>query len=410
MQFTTVPTTARKSTSALGLNEGDWTFHFKFEGRRFGLIKRNKSRDGAWWLETIIHGHRIVRSLDTNVAAAAQQRAISDYIRPAKAGQWAVVKAQKLKSEWASIGEVCAAYGRLATTGSKAENVNALFRIFEVLGTNRASAAKLSTTVLTPAWLRQFKAKFVAARVQYLAGDEARRAERRACITGGAYVRFARCIVSREMRQLYRDEGLRLPPNIEEFIAERVFKSVTVDYNPASDSIITDTFAFFERLAGAKSMLGMNLFKAFWLVIGTGLRKGEASRTEWGHFEEHGGETFLAGAVVGKDGLDVRVPVMPQAWARLQGLRQAQGLVLEGGASEVKDRVWRRLARVMRKRGWKTQKKAHELRAYMISKIAETHGLSVASEWARHKDPGLTRRKYGRYLKLKGIAVALPGL
>jgi hypothetical protein len=45
----------------------------------------------------------------------------------------------------------------------------------------------------------------------------------------------------------------------------------------------------------------------------------------------------------------------------------------------------------------------------MISKIAEEHGVGKASEWARHKDPGLTKRKYIRYLELKGVTVSLPG-
>ena len=74
--------TAKSTASKTGLDTETWTYRFTHEGRTFTLVKRKPGRDGAWYLDTIIKGQRISRSLETNDARTAADRAVLNFITP----------------------------------------------------------------------------------------------------------------------------------------------------------------------------------------------------------------------------------------------------------------------------------------------------------------------------------------
>src|SRR5262245_41507776 len=93
----------------LGLNEANWTYRFICDGKRYTLVKRDQAKSGSWYLAAIIRGERICRSLETSSALAAEKRATTEIIRPAKAGNWTQV-AKPARREVSNLGKVVAVY------------------------------------------------------------------------------------------------------------------------------------------------------------------------------------------------------------------------------------------------------------------------------------------------------------
>jgi len=389
---------------------------FWFEGRQFLLKKRNPGRNSPWYTDFIIHGRRFHQSLETNVLAAAQQRAIS-LISEAKRQKWEAPDAPALKKP-ATIEALTGAYMTFAVQHIKersaTNNVSALRQIlaiaFDLPQTPPAAAVAatnpLAANVLTAQTIRRFREKFLAARLRDLAGDALERARNVAFISGTSMLSQGRSVFTRQACTHYEDLGLHLPPTVAEFRSEPPFKRVGADYMPASDAIVAKTFAAIAEQKDA------NLVAAFWLATGAGLRKGEIARAKWGHLSLQQGKPWFDSDIPGKDGRPIKVPLLTFAANALKTLRADQpdhATILTGTHTEVTETVFRRIGEWMTALGWESEKKVHELRAWAGSKIIETHGMEAASNWMRHKELRTTQLKYGRYVKVKDIDIALPG-
>jgi integrase len=94
-------------------------------------------------------------------------------------------------------------------------------------------------------------------------------------------------------------------------------------------------------------------------------------------------------------GRDRSLPVHPDLWVALEALRgETEYLVDAGTFSERQDVVMRELAAWMTGIGWRTEKKAHELRKLRGSEWYTKLGAEVAQTWLGHMDVAMTCRYY----------------
>lgn len=82
---------------------------------------------------------------------------------------------------------------------------------------------------------RAFKEKLAAYYQEAKSENDPERARRQAWTTANSLLRQARSLVSKSIRTGYRDEGLSLPANIEEFMNEPGFKRPRMDSRWASE-------------------------------------------------------------------------------------------------------------------------------------------------------------------------------
>lgn len=213
----------------------------------------------------------------------------------------------------------------------------------------------------------------------------------------------ARAVFAPLMLEHYEQHGIKLPAGLTEFLTRPKLKAPTKsDYQKPDDLTLLRTFASLEDLRERDR----NLYLAVWLALGFGLRKEEISNARRAHLVAVNGRIHCrlvaqkndeAGSQAATD-----IPVQNGAWAKLEPLlsaHQPNDYLLTGPDTERADHTFRRISSWMRDLGWKTQKTAHEWRAYAGCSVTETHGLDYASRWLRHSSPELTRRAYGRYAK-----------
>ncbi|HVY68915.1 MAG TPA: site-specific integrase [Verrucomicrobiae bacterium] len=378
--------------------------HIFIEGRRYKLFRRGNQEDGIWYIHFKREGRRYLRSLETTGKGEAQRRAVQ-LVKEVRARRWREEPDEAEIVKVATLGEVLAFYQANAHLHTKIKAVsvrrNAMLLINVVsqgLGCPKDTAPDLPSTVLTGKLVRNFKSALMT---RYGGADADDTRQRKARITGNSMLRQGKSLFSERLLPAYADAGLVLPRSIKEFLNEPGFPADKLEYSPAPDAVIEATFEAAHRLVDE------NMTKAFWLAIGCGLRKGEISRARWEWFVMQNSEIWLSTNVIGKGGEQIKVPVMPDAWRRLEPFRKASGPVLEGSKTETGEGVFRKIGEWMTGLGWATDKKIHELRAYIASKIAEKYGLTAASAVLRHKDVKVTQQRYSRYFQLRGIAVPL---
>jgi len=229
------------------------------------------------------------------------------------------------------------------------------------------------------------------------------------CRSANSFLRQARSIFSVDMRTYYkRVAGLKLPDSILGFCAEPAFKKVKKsDYNKPDDQIIARTFADLPALERDD----LNAYLAIWTALGFGLRKSEIAAAKVGWFIRRAGVLYARADVLGKNGQipDImgQLGVSDKLAAHLVDRDPSEHL-LQGHDTERGELVFDRVGEWMEARGWKTQKRIHEFRAYAICQLAEQTGdLIEAQKWARHSSYVTTEQAYGRYIRSKGLAVKL---
>jgi integrase len=389
-------------------DKGQFVHRFKIDGRPHTLFKLSQRKDAPWYCTFQSRGRRILRSLETATQAEATKRVFL-LVRAARAEKWDALEDTKVRQDYARIHQVIEVYSQIAPLTIKERtvrnNVAMLGHVLEV-ATGSTAWRELSTSELSGRLVRQWKDRFSSLRLRGVPAAELEQARRRCWLTGNSMLGQARSVFAKGVRRLYVDRGLRLPDGLEEFVEEPGFKRLAPDYRPASDALVSSTFDQVEALREADP----NAFKAFWLAVGCGLRKGEITRARWEWFVDRGGQRWLVTEELGKDGRPIEVPVLANAWRRLAPAATAAGPVLTGTKTEVSEAVFRRIGSWMDDLGWESAKKVHELRAWTGSKIAEQHGLEQASRFLRHKDLRTTQKFYTRYLRLKGVDLVLPGV
>ncbi len=378
------------------------------DGRRYKVFRRPATESGIWYVHFKRERRRYLRSLETSTKSEAEKR-VKLLVRRIRSQKWEQAETPTV-TKLATVGQVIETYLAKAAQEIKpqtAKNNTGQFRnvirLARRLTRNENDKVDaLPTSILTARLIREFKDNLVGGYLDGKEGEAAEHARRRAWASGNSVLLQARSVFSPRMLRAYRDASIQLPP-LAEFLKEPGFKRLRTEYTPPPDEIVANTFAATEDLRETDP----NLFKAFWLATGCGLRKGEIVRMRWEWFVPQNGAVWIQTNILGKGGEIIRVPVIPDAWAKLEPLRKESGPVLEGTKTESGETVFRRIGEWMKGLGWKTEKKIHEMRAYIACKIAETYGITTASAFLRHKDVRVTQRSYSRYFQLKGISVNL---
>src|SRR5882762_5836603 len=364
------PTAAKPSRPAkkLGLDETTWTYRFKFEGKRYTLLKRNKSRDGTWWIETVIRGRRIVRSLETNIAVAAEQRAIVKHIKPAKLGNWAAVADKKLRDDYANLGAVLAAYQPLSvglvSPLTVRNNVNS-FRLVVRRGlghdgmTNEA-VGSLSSSVLTGKLVADFESWMATQAVA-----QGRDVESNKRSVAG-YLRQARSLFKATALPRYAEKDVKLA-DVSQFMERQVERAAKIIRQAPDDNLLTQTFTAAQELRKTDRPA----YLAFLLGL-CSLRRGEISRMKWNWIvQHHGRHCILVPAEETKSGAARMVPIDARVVQELDAYKPMRCVGLDAdeeqfvlpspriGQSKPTCRlraqnVFKRTNEFMRQQGWKT--------------------------------------------------------
>jgi integrase len=359
-------------------------------------------RNGVYYFKKRAEGKVVFQSLKTSNRETAKAKA-KLLAADLDAGRWDRVFELRVRKELAAVGEVLNLYrvsaAQLEITPRTAKNnADALEYVLR-----RASGAESVAGWSTSAVNAEVVRKFRAAVLREAAPDALERAKRSAC----SMLRQARSVFGPAALVLYKEFGLEFP-SMDGFRKGALFEHVArVAYLPPDDGVVAATFAALPKLA-AGSDLERAMYRAICLAVGAGLRKGEIAAAQWDWFAERDGRRVLRADMVTKNRTTLDVPILKEWWERLAAVRRPE----ERGADRVlgaasTQLVFREIGRWMGGLGWKTQKRIHEFRAYVGSRIAQEHGVMTASLFLRHGDVSTTERYYLRYLKLRDVEVKI---
>jgi integrase len=235
--------------------------------------------------------------------------------------------------------------------------------------------------------------KYQATQVtRYLAEPDAvpREARERALRSSRSVVNQARAVFKRDkpLRNKYAERKIILPQCVDDFLTCPLLgKKIKKEYLAPASEVVEAAFADIDKFL----KLDPNIWLAFWLAVGAGLRRGEIRAVRWEHVIQRGEAMWISGGI-GKDGEKIEVPIQARAWEQLKTMRRESGpILIERGLS------WaRRINFWMKSLGWNTQKKLHELRAYIGSLIYQKNPVA-AMKFMRHKSIAITEKYYCRY-------------
>ena len=392
------------------------------------MFKLNGGRDEAWQIDVTIKGHRIKRSLDTNIAEAAQSKAINDFIRPAKSGQWNAVQQTRLKSDFALLGEVIDTFSRLADCDpfvARGYKVTFWRVVRRGLGDEGMSEQKLreqSSSVLTGALVSAFEEWMRAdATAHKRDGNSTKRSV-------AADLRNARAVFKKDLRPRYRELGLKLP-DLSDFMERATSRAPRLMKLPAPDELLARTFAAAEALRSVDRAAYVA-----WLLGVSSLRRREVSLSKWSWMQRLDGRPYLVlDAASTKSGSTRAVAVDELVLRELEEYRAYRefGANGESGTQPVANQskdfgarefilpgpvgvrlrgqsIFRRVDAWMRALGWTTNHTMHELRAYAVRRVRRDYGIEAAQAQAGHADQRTTIEHYAGERGVEDVTVSLP--
>ena len=371
--------------------------HFKHGGRRYSLRKRSPERDAPWYLVGVVAGKRMQRSLDTNVADIARQRAISGIIEPAGSGRWQVVQETKLKRHFATVTELLAAWTGLslgAGGAHKRQAANQFLQVLRLAGV--ANAAGASAGVLDESLARRY---FEAVQREAEAEEDQEAGARRKR-TGLRTWDQAKCVLQPAARVAYRQKDIAV--NLPDVLPMLDYGAMLHKKLKAGTDFCETPpdFELMDRLVAAWPALPWNQFAAVGMALAFGLRAGEWDDAEWGWFKVKGGKWVADGRtkVKNKTGR-LEVEALNPWWHTFRARAVAEGrwgagFVLEGTDGQRREGTERAVSAWMRGLGWAGQKTNHAFRAYAGAQVVLKWGLPRAKSWLRHRSSVTTERNY----------------
>jgi integrase len=373
----------------------EWTTPFDHLGRMYRIYKRHQTRTSPYQFCIVRNGRRTRHSLETNVASLAIDRA-KKLIDQATAGKWDQVEKLKTRRQQpvSSLAQILELYPQIAQVSSETiyHNTLAIRWLIEVATGQDLQPDAFPLSSLTAELIGQFQRNTVTKYQEQAAKSEAaqREARERALRTTRSVIRQARSLFTKKRSLVdgYARHGVTVP-DLTGFMTTPIEGRVTkTEYHPPPDSVVEQAMTDIHKLVSTDP----NVYTAFWLAIGAGLRRSEIRQMKWEYFVERNGITWISGGI-GKDGEKIQVPIQTRAMEALAIVRQTTGRCL----GEETGLYWaRRLNYWMRNLGWNTQKKMHELRSYIGSLIYRQDPLA-AMRFLRHKTILQTERFYVRY-------------
>lgn len=387
-----------------------WKKTFHYRGRPFTLFKRQDSRDAPYYIRFEKFKEQHLKQLESSDWKVAMANA-KTFIDAVYARDWQKRETLLQRHRTATLEDVLRLYREVhGIKGRTARNNElAILQIFRRVH-QKENATTITLDLLDrslPVQYQDLIAKDYVATVSAKDEGAVREARDRAYRTSRSTLCQARSIFSRraenDLVQRYIDAGLRLPESLKDFMTVKLRgASPKKEYNPPADAVIDRTFTRMDELCDTDR----NVYFGFWLSTGAALRRSEIQRLEWNHFVEKDGMWWIDGGI-GKDGRRVVVPIQSKAWERLSQFRldhngkPKTGRVIEGETGQ----EWaKRLNTHLRGLGWTTEKKMHELRAYIGSLIYQKSPLA-AMHFLRHKSIAVTERYYVRYGTIRPVDV-----
>lgn len=408
----------------LGLEESTWTYRFMYQGHRYTLIKRVRTKAGKWYLRSILNGKLVKRALKTSVAAAAEKRAIADVIIPAIKGDWAHLEANKLRDDYAKLSKVIATYqdicvGRTAPLTVR-NNVNS-FRLVVRRGLgndglNNEKVDDMSSSVLSGKLVSGFEDWMAKQAVV----DKRDLESNKRSVVG--YLRQARSLFKATARPRYKELGVNLHlAGVTEFMDRAVEAPTKAARLAPARALVNKTFT------GAKLLRNDDrpVYTAFLLGL-CSLRRGEIAQMRWSWIVPHGERWAIQLPAEHTKSHKVRVvPIDGRVRQSLEEYRieRQVGLDLEEeqfvipsprlgqGGDNCRLRgqnVFKRLNTWMRDQGWKTNHTLHEMRALSLSWVRDGYGLDTAQSVAGHASNRTTQDSYVGDKGVHDVIITLP--
>jgi len=389
----------------LGLNTDTWTYRFTFEGRRYTLVKRKPGREGAWYLDTIIRGHRIARSLETNDAAVAKERAINNYISLARADRWEEISSNKARQDFATIGALLACYREVANGLISKDTIHHNIGSFHAvvrraaLGKEKATDEEvdaLSTAILTGRLVADFEEWMTKLAIQQNRNLESNKR------TVKGYLRQMRSVFNKDLIQRYPEKGIKLP-DLTEFMERRTAKPARVVKVPPPDGLL-------DRTCEAALKLKETDHAAYiaWLLGFYSLRRGEIDKMQYSWLVQVDGQWCVRVPLTSKSKAFRDVPIDPMVVKELKEWRDsrpqqsdedflfpAPPVLRTNARRRIRcDGLFKRVNEFMRGLGWTGRQTLHALRAEYLRRIRRRFGLDAAQAIGGHSDSRTTEDSY----------------
>ncbi len=370
-----------------------FSHRFFHRGKPHSIFKRRNAVDAPYYVRIQQGKKQFKQSLETNSRPDAIARA-KVFIDAVSTEKWKDVEKLKVRTRASMLAPVLAVYKEKAIGQRETirNNSSSMLLIIRTASGKEVDPEKVSLSDLTETLVTQFQD---AMRLRYCQeakpnDTDQRIARERADRSSRSIVRQARSLFNRttDILRHYKEAEITIPDTIQGFMGQKLRgKSTKREYLAPDDKVIAAAFSEIEKLRD----LDPNVYQAFWLAVGAGLRKGEIRRVRWDHVIERDGTWWISGGL-GKDGNRIEVPFQSRAIEKLMPFRKTEGMIISEGGFD-----WAvRLNSFLTDQGWKTEKKMHELRAYVGSLIYQLTPIG-AMKFMRHTSIKVTETFYCRY-------------
>lgn len=358
---------------------------FTHRGRTWTLQFRGQ----AWYLAAMIHGRRINRSLQTGSLRDAVDSARAFLDHQYKTGH----DQSPERSPLGTWGEYIEAFEEKAATHVSGKNVRHYVWVLgralrDMIGDGYL---EMKTDSPTPQQVEAYRQNVLRKRAK----DEVSVATGRRYVN--SMIRQLKAFTSNTWQERL---GIKLGAGSVAIKEARRFSRVPTPVFRYSPELLERTMKWAEGLRDTN----VDAYRVFWFAIGTGARRSEIAKLKWEHFVTDVDPVVVQGDFLTKDGsLACLQFVYTEAWVKWCALPadSYEGWVFGGPQSRRAERAFRFLCDRMRGLGWTGRFKLHELRAAVITKAFETHGMGAAQSIARHKNASTT----DKYIRARTVPV-----
>lgn len=355
---------------------------FLYKGRRYSLVARSR----VWYLTAMINGVRINKSTgqsNSDDAVVSAKEMIAKIVGGETENVLGARRGRMLWGQYFDLFESRAG-AHVAKKHVKLYRQVCEKVLLEVLG---PGFRQKTTDLPSVRQVENWKARTVLERGE----DDVSTARARRYVND--YLRQVKAFTGK----VWQDRlGVVLGAGYESFLKVEKFKRVPRPVFRPTKKLVDLTLREAEQLKAHSK----DAHRAFWLIMGTGARRSELVPVKWKDIiTMPNGRVVIQGSHLTKDGSEAFLPfVYEEAYARFCELEFGDSEdYIFGDPRETRTKgVFRFLCKWMTGIGWSGRQKLHALRAVVITRVFEKHGIQAAQSVARHKDASTTD-KYIRH-------------
>jgi integrase len=223
----------------------------------------------------------------------------------------------------------------------------------------------------------------------------------RASISANSVIRNTRSLFSSRMLETYPE----LPKCVQEWRRVKLLPARMPQYTVADK---VDLMRSVIGRCNKMKQTDAEAYKAFWLALYCGLRRGEIAAARWDWLTSKGLLVQPGKSFTPKNGKSRLVPLSESQMGDLRKLRCENSEHIISGSYEARSRyIPNRIGKVMREEGFKGSKTLHELRKYYGANVATQLGLFAAQRYLGHETPSITSKYYADLVETKPIEVQI---